>query len=88
MPADSKVEHHLPPTASCLMDDGPSAVEQGTGLKGTCPQCASGEQKDGAPRGTATGARRMGASKRASTSAKVRAHRAGKQQADVGKGRW
>ena len=39
MPADSKVEHHLPPTASCLMDDGPSrAVEQGTGLKGTCPQ--------------------------------------------------
>ena len=38
MPADSKVEHHLPPTASCLMDDGPSAVEQGTGLKGTYPQ--------------------------------------------------
>jgi len=39
---------------------------------------------DGALRGTAAGARRMGASKRAITSAKVRAHRAGSKEADVG----
>ena len=38
MPADSKVEHHLPPTASCPMDNGSWADEQGSGLTSPWPQ--------------------------------------------------
>ena len=38
MPADSKVEHHPPPTASCPMDNGSWADEQGSGLTSPWPQ--------------------------------------------------
>ena len=69
-----------------LVPDGRRSIGRRAGDRpeGHLPPCVSGEQEDGAPRGTATGARRMGASKRAITSAKVRAHRAGSKEVDVG----